>query len=293
MFKIKNTKLLLIIALVLVLCFGAFFIYYVHEYATRLRDERVTLENTEMTQAIFQRPMEDVTEVLFEILVAEETHEDESDGGEGEVEESVDLTPFLGVIEAFDNLRELTGNGDIVAYIYIPGTVVSYVVVHGTDNSFYLNRDIFGNSNAAGTIFLDYLNSPSFTDPNTIVYGHNMNNGTKFHTLRQYVRGDARTEFLEAHPNILIVTESEVLVYEIFSVLITNIHFDYTQVDFYDGEFDELVEELTRRSVTYTNITATAEDNLLLLSTCDNWDRNSRIVIASRLAQRLQIPQTQ
>jgi sortase B len=104
------------------------------------------------------------------------------------------------------------------------------------------------------------------------------------------VWGNGRTDFLEAHSYIIIATEYKVLVYEIFSVFITNIQFNYTKIYFEHNEFEELVRELNHRSVFNTQVTASAKDNLLLLSTCDNANRHLRIVVASRLAQKFQIP---
>jgi SrtB family sortase len=270
---LKNKrKVLIIILIAITLVAGAFFAYFAHEAYVRLRDERAAQETARMMEELFQPPppMEDV-----------------------QIQEEVDLSPFLELIAALDDARELTGNDDITAYIYIHGTSINYVVLQGTDNSFYLSHDIFRNSNAAGSIFLDYLNSPDFTDPNTIIYGHNMRNDTMFSGLRDYVFGDSVESFFEEHPNVIIITDNEVLVYEIFSVFYTHIEFYFIQVDFADGEFAEFVEELSSRSFYDTGVIATDEDNVLLLSTCTNFDRDTRIVIASRLAQRLAIEQSE
>ena len=281
----SKRKILIIIVLAVTLLMGSIFAYYAHETHTRLRDEQIALKNTEMVLCVFEIPEKDIASAVTGISTQED------DTAEGDNEEEIDLTPFLELIATFNAVREQIGNDDIVAYIYIHGTNVNYVVLQGTDNSFYLSHDMFGNHNLAGSIFLDYLNSPDFTDPNTIIYGHNMGNGTKFHNLRYYVFGEGQQSFFEEHSHIIIITDSEVLVYEIFSVFTTHIDFYYIQVDFADGEFAKLVDELNRLSMHDTGIAATAESNLLLLSTCTNVDRDTRIVIASRLAQRVMVPQ--
>jgi sortase B len=265
----KKVSIIIVIAVTLVA--GVFFAYYAHETYVRMRDERAAQETARIMQEIFE------TQALAEDV---QTLQDEES-------EEVDLSPFVELIAALDTAREITGNDDITAYIYISGTPINYVVLQGTDNNFYLYHDIFQNRNAAGAIFLDYLNSPDFTDPNTIIYGHQMGNGTKFHYLRYYVFGDEAQSFLEEHPHVIIITDNEVLVYEIFSVFVTHIDFYFIQVDFAGDEFAEFVEELNYRSFHDTGILATSEDNVLLLSTCTSIDRDTRIVIASRLAQRL------
>ena len=74
-------------------------------------------------------------------------------------------------------------NPDVVAWIQIPALDISYPVVQGKDNSYYLHHMFDGKENKNGSIFIDYHNQPEFTDSNTIVYGHNMKNGSMFGTL--------------------------------------------------------------------------------------------------------------
>lgn len=269
--KITKMKILFVVVLAATLVAGIVFAYFSHEAYVYLRDERTARQNAEIIYSIFEIPMQNITDTSEEHI------------------EEADLTPFRHLIAT---ARELIGNGDIVAYISIPNTNVSYAVVQADNNSFYLNHDIHHSPNTAGSIFLHYLNSPNFTDINTVIFGHNMRNGTKFHNLRFYVFGDGRVEFFEEHSNILVVTDYDVLVYEIFSVFTTGIYFDYIQVEFNYSEFAGLVDELNRRSYFDMGVIATAEDNLLILSTCTGNHRDTRIVVVSRLIQRLQIPQT-
>ena len=93
-------------------------------------------------------------------------------------------------------------NDDVVAWIYLEDTHVNYPVVLGPDNEYYLNRLYNGTGNGAGAIFMDYRNNGNFTDPNTILYGHRMNNGTMFADISNY----SNREFFDGHPYILIIT---------------------------------------------------------------------------------------
>ena len=280
----KTTKKILITIILATLVFvGAVVAYYVYDAHFRLRDEPIAQEVVETPYDAADEPASIITETpAVEDDYADCDYYDD-------YEEPVDLTPFLDLIAAFNDAREQTGNDDIVAYISIPDTNVNYPVVQAGDNIFYLHHDIRRVNSAAGAIFLDYLNSPDFTDPNTIIYGHNMRGGIKFNNLRNYVFGDRTQSFLQEHPHIIIITEYEVLIYEIFSVFTTHIEFEYIQVDFVDDEFAELVDEIIRRSYHDTGVTATDEDNVLILSTCTNIDRDTRIVVASRLMERLLI----
>ena len=75
-------------------------------------------------------------------------------------------------------------NPDIVGWIYIEALDISYPVVQGEDNDFYLHRTFEKKDNFAGSIFVEYRNSGDFTDPNTIIYGHNMKNQSMFGKLK-------------------------------------------------------------------------------------------------------------
>lgn len=93
----------------------------------------------------------------------------------------------------FDVLRSI--NGDIAAWIDFPGQDISYPVVHGADNARYLKYTFEGKRNAAGCIFADSRNEGLLTDDNTIIYGHNMRNGSMFGLLKRYMEQDHYEKF--------------------------------------------------------------------------------------------------
>lgn len=90
--------------------------------------------------------------------------------------------PYLQV--DFAGLKAV--NPDIIAWIQIPALDISYPVVLGNDKDYYLYHLFDGKKNINGSIFVDYHNQPDFVDSNTIVYGHNMKNGSLFGTLDRY-----------------------------------------------------------------------------------------------------------
>ena len=75
-------------------------------------------------------------------------------------------------------------NPDITAWLLIPALSLSYPVVQGEDNAYYLHRSFQREGSYAGCIFLDTRNSPDFQDPFTLIYGHNMRDGSMFGSLR-------------------------------------------------------------------------------------------------------------
>ena len=100
----------------------------------------------------------------------------------------------------FDRLR--LANADIAAWLYSPGTAIDYPVVQGEDNDFYLRHMYSGEYNQAGTLFLDCRSSLGFADTTNFIYGHNMKNGSMFHSLLEY----RSQEYYEAHPEMYLYT---------------------------------------------------------------------------------------
>ena len=90
------------------------------------------------------------------------------------------------------NLIDVDLNGllglypDVVGWLYFEDGEISYPILYSGDNEMYLHRDYTGEKSSAGTIFLDGASTADFNDPHTIVYGHNMRDGSMFGKLRQY-----------------------------------------------------------------------------------------------------------
>lgn len=84
---------------------------------------------------------------------------------------------------------------DLVGWLYCPDTVVSYPVVQGQDNSYYLSHLADGSENRNGCLFMDCGNRSGLSDENTLIYGHHMASGKMFACLVSY----AEQEYYEAH----------------------------------------------------------------------------------------------
>jgi len=96
-------------------------------------------------------------------------------------------------------------NPDIVAWIYIPNTVVNYAVTQTTNNDFYLDHNALRQFSRAGAIFLDFECASDFSAIDTIVYGHHMRDRTMFGVLPEY----ANATFAAGHRYIFIYTPTE------------------------------------------------------------------------------------
>ena len=83
-------------------------------------------------------------------------------------------------------------NPDVYAWITVPGTEIDYPILqHPSDNSYYLMHNIDGSYGYPGCIYTENLNSKDFTDNNTVIYGHNMKNGSMFAQLHKFEQGSA------------------------------------------------------------------------------------------------------
>lgn len=173
------------------------------------------------------------------------------------------------------NFNELQKtNPDIYAWIYIPGTSVDYPVLqHPTDDTFYLEHNIDGSAGLPGCIYSELLNGKSFDDRNTVLYGHNMRNGSMFATLHRY----ADKDFFDTNRYIYIYTEKGTYVYEIFAAYTySDIHLlkglDITS----DEKFADYLESVLAIRGMGNNIDNSlnidSSDRIVTLSTCTSND---------------------
>lgn len=189
----------------------------------------------------------------------------------------------------FDSLSEM--NSDVIAFVTIPETEISYPILQNDDDAFYLKHSFSKNDNTFGAIYIENCNLPDFSDPVTVVYGHHLSNGSLFGKLTEY----KNKEYCEANPYFIIYTKDSVNVYEIVTaskystdhLLISA----FTEAD--DSGYREFVgisenlgPELVQKIKEYggdkaytTESEVTKDDKIVILSTCcDNSTRRFLVV---------------
>ena len=124
---------------------------------------------------------------------------------------------FTGVEEApidFAWLRDV--NPELYAWIYIPDTQIDYPIGQhaGEDQEYYLHHDLYGTPQFAGCIFSQAPNALDFSDPVTVLYGHNMKNGSMFQNLYFFLQDP---DFFNSHKYIYLYMDGKTLVYEVIS----------------------------------------------------------------------------
>lgn len=165
----------------------------------------------------------------------------------------------------FGKLKEL--NADTAGWIMFNGQHVNYPLVQTGDNSYYLNHSFKGEKNAAGCLFVDCRNE-SFEDRNVVIYGHNMLDRTMFGSLKDVFQEEFWAE--EGRDIIWIAdTDRRLRKYKIFSYYIVEEEDYYITTSFpNDADYTGFLDVIKARSVQEPDVTVTANDHILTLSTC-------------------------
>ena len=104
----------------------------------------------------------------------------------------------------WEGLRAI--NGDVVGWIYVPGTVINYPVYQGSDNDYYLDTNAEGQYGVGGQIFMDFENTaPGMQDQQTIIYGHHLKNGAMFKQIADM----ENQEFFNSIKSVWYITEEQ------------------------------------------------------------------------------------
>ncbi len=179
----------------------------------------------------------------------------------------------------FKEVQDL--NKDLYAWIRIEDTNIDYPIAqHPEQDDFYLNHNIYGEPQFAGSIYSESLNSKDFSDPVTLLYGHNMRNGSMFQNLHLF----EDKAFFDEHPYLFVYTPEGTLIYEIVSAGVTdNRHILYAY-DFSDEEvFADYLQNMKEVSNmgTYVreDVELTTDSRILIMSTCVGNNQAARYIV--------------
>ncbi len=176
-------------------------------------------------------------------------------------------------------------NPEVYAWITIPGTEVDYPILQSeTDNSYYLSHTIDRQESAEGAIYTENYNSRDFEDPNTLIYGHDMQNRTMFGSLLDY----QDRSFFEENNEILIYTPDAVRTYRIFaSYVYDNRHimqsFDFSDQTIFQKYIDAVMSIRDMGACIDTTAEVGADDKIITLSTCYGSQDDRRFLVQAVL----------
>lgn len=183
-------------------------------------------------------------------------------------------------------------NADIYAWITVPGTVIDYPVLqHPEEMDYYLDYNLDGSKGYPGCIYTQRMNSKDWTDPNTVLYGHNMKAGTMFAGLHKFKDKD----FFDENRYIHIYTEDgRILVYEIFAAYVSGnehllMNYMLQTEDGFQSYLDGICEHTGSGCHFLEDRELTAEDRIITLSTCISGQETKRYLVQGVFIDEIEI----
>ena len=200
--------------------------------------------------------------------------------GEGDSSHAEETKNEVDVPVNFGKLQSV--NDDIYAWINIPGTIIDYPILQSDQDdgiSYYLTHNVNREDSKYGAIYTQYYNSTDFNDFNTLIYGHNMLNGTMFGTLKKY----RDREYFEKNNVINIYMPGRILKYEIFAAYVFDdrhilLSFDFENEDDRQRYLDVVHSKKSLYSNFDEDITVDTDDRIITLSTCTSNDDERYLV---------------
>ncbi len=185
----------------------------------------------------------------------------------------------------FDKLEEK--NKDIFAWIKVKNTNIDYPIVHpnGKDNTYYLDRNIDGQVDVCGSIFIENYNSTDWSDPVTVVYGHNIYlPESMFYQLHRF----ENEEFFNQNRYFRIYTRGRALKYEIYSAFQYDSRhilysFDFSKEDVYQDFIDTTLDPIAFVKNVRKDVKVTTDDKIVVLSTCVGYNPKMRYLVVGVL----------
>lgn len=192
--------------------------------------------------------------------------------------EDADAAPYID----FDALAEI--NEEIYAWLEIPGTGISYAILQSaTDDLYYNTHGVDKSYYSGGSIYTQRYNSKDFSDPMTLVYGHNFHDKSLFAPLLNFIDAD----FFRDNRCIYIYTPDTVYTYEIFAAYPhTSEHlllcYDFGDEAQFQRYFDSLSDSVINANYD-RNLFPEFGDKILTLSTCYRLSLGQRYLVQAKL----------
>ncbi|MDR0220230.1 MAG: class B sortase [Lachnospiraceae bacterium] len=183
----------------------------------------------------------------------------------------------------FERLWDI--NKHVYAWITVPGTSIDYPILqHPTNNSKYLEYNIDGSYGRPGCIYTENMNALDFTDPNTVIYGHNMRNGTMFAQLHEFRNSD----FFEKNREVVIYLPDRELRYYVFAAYVYDdrhlmYSFDFADPNVYAAYLDAIYNRRDASANIDRDSDVRADDRIITLATCVRGQDDKRLLVQAVL----------
>lgn len=216
----------------------------------------------------------------------EELRQTESVEAVVEVSTEQDEVIYCEQVYDFEELQET--NEDIYAWITVPGTQVDYPILQSETDNYYLEHNLDHSSGYPGCIYSNLCNAKDFSDYNTVLYGHNMKNGSMFGCLHEFEDAD----FFAENRLIYVYTPERRLTYEIyaavkFSDVYIPAYYDVGNEIGKDAFLSDVVavSEDSEISHIFEALDTTEAERIITLSTCVNGEREKRYIVVGLLKE--------
>ncbi len=165
-------------------------------------------------------------------------------------------------------------NSDVIGWVYIDGTPINYPIVQAADNFYYLDKNWQGGYSFSGSIFADYRCILDESE-NSLLYGHNMGNGTMFHSVKWYKDAEWGNE----HLFFEVATLDKRYLYKAISVNVIygedGADFEYWNcVNMNETEYNDYVQKVYNTSTVWYGDTERmpkyGRDRMIALQTCNS-----------------------
>ena len=183
-------------------------------------------------------------------------------------------------------------NSDIVGWLEIENTKISYPILQGEDNDFYMTHDYKKEYTKEGSLFLDKDYDWNLPSSNLLIYGHNNIGSTEmFADLLNY----KEESYYKEHPSIRFTTENEDAEYEIIAVFESRVYYKSEKNVFRyyyfinaenEEEYNEFVSNAKEASLYDTGKTAEYGDQLMTLSTCAYHTEDGRFAVVAKKVEK-------
>ena len=193
------------------------------------------------------------------------------------------LSPKLSENHNIDWDKLKKHNSDVYSWIYVPGTKVDYAVVQppkGKSDLFYLDKNLDKDYEFAGSIFSERMNKKDYSDPVTVLYGHNMINGSMFATLHKF----KESKFFKKHKKMYVYQPNRRITYKIYAAYTYDDRHIMNSFDFSDPKILKEYQKTTLKPKSLDKIirkkTVLNENSkILTLSTCTSGASNTRYLV--------------
>ncbi len=176
-------------------------------------------------------------------------------------------------------------NNEIIGWLFFENEDISYPILRSEDNEKYY-RTAYDNTKAsAGSIFMESLNSPDFSDLHTIIYGHNMKNLSMFGKLKYYKEND---DYYDSHKYFQIIMPDRKYRYEVIAYKDVDAEGDFFTIYKQDSkDFKNFIEDkILKGSLINNNVELNDDSQVVSLSTCTASDEKRFAVSAVKIDER-------